>query len=115
MKLSLLIMAAISTLVLAGPEKKEESVLCKKCYIYSLEHCEKVSRHSPEPVFSTQPRNSLQQDVCKDKPKDGTKGHFEWYQCMQECDRDDTCKYVPAGETVACGNECSRGAICPTT
>jgi len=58
MKLSLLILAAASALVLAGPEKKEESVLCKKCFIYGLEHCEKVSYHSSKPVFfSAQPRN----------------------------------------------------------
>ena len=58
MKLSILILAAASALVLAGPEKKEDSVLCKKCYIYSLEHCEKVSCRSPEPVFfGAQPRN----------------------------------------------------------
>ncbi|KAI4706405.1 hypothetical protein J4E89_008820 [Alternaria sp. Ai002NY15] len=96
MKLSILILAAASALVLAGGGKKEESVLCKKCYIYSLEHCEK--------------------DVCKDKV-DGDRKHltFEWTKCMNKCDHDDTCKYVPAGETVACGDECTPGTACPTT
>ncbi|KAI4908752.1 hypothetical protein J4E90_008487 [Alternaria incomplexa] len=72
MKLSILILAAASALVLAGPEKKEDSVLCKKCYIYSLEHCEK--------------------DVCKDKLDDRGHKFFGWYKCMSDCDRNDTCK-----------------------
>ncbi|KAI4608397.1 hypothetical protein J4E83_009202 [Alternaria metachromatica] len=95
MKLSLLIMAAVSTLVLAGGGKKEESVLCKKCDIYSLEHCEK--------------------DVCKDKLNDRKQKDFEWYMCVNDCNRQDICKYVPAGETVACGDECTPHAICTTT
>ncbi|KAI4909856.1 hypothetical protein J4E85_011533 [Alternaria conjuncta] len=94
MKLSLIIMAAASTLVLAGGGgKPEKSWLCKKCDIYRLEHCQK--------------------DVCKDKLDGGKFQGPKWRDCMDDCDYSDTCKYVPPGETVTCGHElCVESVPC---
>ncbi|KAI4677816.1 hypothetical protein J4E81_010842, partial [Alternaria sp. BMP 2799] len=71
MKLSVIIMAAASTIVLAGGGKPEQSWLCKKCDIYSLEHCEK--------------------DVCKDKLENGEVQGPEWQKCFYDCGTNDVC------------------------